>query len=153
MDMDFSDFALSSAGDIEQFLAAPVFGKSILLGFVILRLNGGEIFRIVSDRTGLGETGETLLNRRIGDDAVIMVPVRGGLDRAIYPSRRTRKSVRDPYATRVQGSRGEGVVIDHWNRRVLAVWRYMPALAAGLVVKMDADEAYAPLRASSHCWR
>ena len=64
----------------QQFLAAPVFGKNTLLGVVILRLNGGEIFRIVSDRTGLGETGETLLNRRIGDDAVIMVPVRGGFD-------------------------------------------------------------------------
>ena len=146
MDIDFSDFALSSEGDIEQFLAAPVFGKSTLLGVVILRLDGAEIFRIVSDRTGLGETGETLLNRRIGDDAVIMVPVRGGFD----PPFTRRVALGSPFGIptqrAVQGSRGEGVVIDHWNRRVLAVWRYMPALAAGLVVKMDANEAYAPAR-------
>ena len=43
LDIDFSDFALSSAGDIEQFLAAPVFGKNTLLGVVILRLNTHEI--------------------------------------------------------------------------------------------------------------
>ena len=134
----------SSAGDIEQFLGAPS-SASTLLGVVILRLDGARDPRIVSDRTGLGETGETLLNRRIGDEAVIMVPVRGGLDPPF--TRRVALGSRSASTQRaVQGSRGEGVVIDHWNRRVLAVWRYVPALAAGLVVKIDANEAYAPIR-------
>ena len=80
LEIDFSDFAPSDEGDVAAFLAAPVLRKNTLLGVVILRLNSKEILRIVSDHTGLGDTGETLLNRRIGNEAVIMVPLRHGSD-------------------------------------------------------------------------
>ena len=146
LEIDFSDFAPSAEGDIAAFLAAPVLRKNTLLGVVILRLNNREILRILSDHTGLGETGETLLNRRIGGEAVIMVPLRHASDPPFTRRVALGGPVGIPEQRAVQGYRGEGLSVDYDNRRVLAVWRYVPALGAGLVVKIGADEAFGPVR-------
>ncbi len=146
LEIDFSDFAPSDEGDVAAFLAAPVLRKNTLLGVVILRLNSQEILRIVSDHTGLGDTGETLLNRRIGDDAVIMVPLRHGSDAPFTRRVALGSPFGIPEQRAVQGSAGEGVSVDYQNQRVLAVWRYVPSLGAGLVVKIGLDEAFAPIR-------
>ena len=135
-----------SATGVAAFLAAPVLSKNTLLGVVILRLNNSEILRILSDHTGLGETGETLLNRRIGDDAVIMVPLRHGSDAPFTRRVALGSPFGIPEQRAVQGYRGEGVSVDYQSRRVLAVWRYVPTLGAGLVVKIGVDEAFAPIR-------
>ena len=128
-----------------RYLGVPVFGKNRFLGVVLVRLNTHEILKIVSDHTGLGATGETLLNRRIDERAVIMVPLRRGPDapftRSVAPA-----SFGIPEQRSVQGALGEGVSVDYQNRPVLAVWRYVPQVGAGLVVKIDAAEAYAPIR-------
>jgi serine phosphatase RsbU (regulator of sigma subunit) len=146
LDIDISDFAPSAEGDVAAYLGAPVLGKNRFLGVVLVRLNTREILTILSDHTGLGETGETLLNRRIDENAVIMMPSRRSSDAPFTRRVALGSSFGIPEQRSVQGSRGEGVSIDHQNRRVLAVWRYVPALGAGLVVKIDADEAYAPIR-------
>ena len=146
LEIDISDFAPSGDGDVAAYLGAPVLGKNRFLGVVLLRLNTSEILEILSDRTGLGETGEALLNRQINGNAVIMVPLRGLPDPPFTRQVTLGSPVGIPEQRSVEGSRGEGVSIDHQNRQVLAVWRYVPALGAGLVVKIDADEAYAPVR-------
>jgi sigma-B regulation protein RsbU (phosphoserine phosphatase) len=146
LDIDISDFAPSGEGDVAAYLGAPVLGRNRFLGVVVVRLNTDEIRKILSDHTGLGETGETLLNRRIDDNAVIMVPLRRGPDAPFTRRVPLGSSFGLPEQRSVQGSRGEGDAIDYQNRPVLAVWRYVPALGAGLVVKIDTDEAYAPIR-------
>ncbi len=146
LDIDISDFAPSSEGDVAAYLGVPVFGKNRFLGVVLVRLNTHEILKIVSDHTGLGETGETLLNRRIDERAVIMVPLRRGPDAPFTRSVALGSSFGIPEQRSVQGARGEGVSVDYQNRPVLAVWRYVPQVGAGLVVKIDAAEAYAPIR-------
>ena len=124
----------------------PVFGKNRFLGVVLVRLNTHEILKIVSDHTGLGATGETLLNRRIDERAVIMVPLRRGPDAPFTRSVALGSLFGIPEQRSVQGALGEGVSVDYQNRPVLAVWRYVPQVGAGLVVKIDAAEAYAPIR-------
>jgi serine phosphatase RsbU (regulator of sigma subunit) len=146
LEIDISDFAPSAEGDVAAYLGTPVLGTNRLLGVVLVRLNTHEILRILSDYTGLGQTGETLLNRRIDENAVIMLPPRRGGDAPFTRRVAFGSSFGIPEQQSVQGSRGEGVSIDYQNRPVLAVWRYVPALGAGLVVKIDADEAYAPIR-------
>ncbi|HET9264672.1 MAG TPA: SpoIIE family protein phosphatase [Vicinamibacterales bacterium] len=146
LEIDFSDFAPSGEGDVAAFLAAPVLEENTLLGVVILRLNNSEILRILSDHTGLGQTGETLLTQRIDDDAVIVVPLRHGADAPFTRRIALGSPFGIPEQRAVQGSRGEGISVDHQAQRVLAVWRYVPALGAGLVVKIGIAEAFAPIR-------
>ena len=146
LEMDISDFSPSGEGDVAAYLGAPVLGKNRFLGVVLVRLNMREILKILSDRTGLGQTGETLLNRRMDDNAVIMVPPRGGTDAPFTRRVALGSSFGIPEQRSVQGSEGQGLSIDHQNRPVLAVWRYVPALGAGLVVKIGVDEAFAPIR-------
>ena len=64
LELDVSDFAPSENGEAAAYLGAPVLDKNRFLGVVLVRLNAREIYRILADHTGLGETGETLLSRR-----------------------------------------------------------------------------------------
>ena len=48
-------------------------------------------------------------------------------------------------AIAVQGVNGEGAAKDYLGHDVWAVWRYLPGLKWGMVVKIDVDEAFAPL--------
>jgi serine phosphatase RsbU (regulator of sigma subunit) len=146
LEIDFSDFAPSGEGDVAAFLAAPVLRENRLLGVVILRLNNSEILRILADDTGLGETGETLITRRIDDDAVIVAPPGHRADAPVTRRIALGSPFGIPEQRAVLGSRGEGISVDHQGRRVLAVWRYVPALGAGLVVKIGIAEAFAPIR-------
>ena len=146
LELDVSDFAPSENGEAVAYLGAPVLDKNRFLGVVLVRQNAREIYRILADHTGLGETGETLLSRQIGDSAVIIAPVRSG-SAPPFSRRITLGSAAGvPEQQSVRGSAGQGETVDHGNRHVLAVWRYVPPLAAGLVVKIDTDEAYAPIR-------
>ena len=79
-----------------------------------------------------------------------MVPLRHGPDAPFTRRVPLGSPFGIPEQRAVQGSPGEGVSVDHQNRRVLAVWRYVPALGAGLVVKIGLDEAFAPIRYLTH---
>ena len=146
LELDVSDFAPSENGEAAAYLGAPVFDKNRFLGVVLVRQSAREIYRILADHTGLGETGETLLSRQIGGSVVIVAPVRSGADPPFSRRITLGSAAGVPEQQSVRGSAGQGETVDHGNRHVLAVWRYVPSLAAGLVVKIDTDEAYAPIR-------
>ena len=58
---------------------------------------------------------------------------------------RLAEASRQPLAIAVQGVNGEGAAKDYLAHDVWAVWRYLPGLNWGMVVKIDVDEAFAPL--------
>lgn len=143
---EFSDYAIYPAtGEIAAFAAAPVLQENRLAGVVALHLNNDELYRVIDDHTGLGETGETLLNRSAGDHVVFITPLRHDPQAAF----RLRVPVGAPQAIPSQrsarGYRGQGLAVDYRGEPILAVWRYVPALGGGLVVKIDAREAFAPI--------
>ena len=141
---DMSDFRLyprmtTPAG----FAAGPVIWNGALIGVVIFQLSNNDVFKAFSDYTGLGETGEVIVNSRIGNEAVIVNPLRfdpraaftqkvlmGGIDGLVR-----QKSV--------QGERGYGRDIDYRGHAVRAVWMYIPSFRWGIVVKQDESEALA----------
>ena len=47
-------------------------------------------------------------------------------------------------AAAVEGMRIQAVTTDYRGKKILSVSRYLPSLGWGLVVKMDADEIFAP---------
>jgi PAS domain-containing protein len=50
-----------------------------------------------------------------------------------------------PILEAVNGNKGMGLAVDYRGKEVLAVWRYLPNIRWGVVVKIDANEAFAPV--------
>jgi PAS domain S-box-containing protein len=142
-----SDFELDAAsGEQKAFVAAPIFNAGVLRGVVAFRINNREMFEIAGDYTGLGDTGETVICRREGANMLVMTPTRH--DPAAAFQRRIAIDSRNgmPMREATRGNSGVGPAWDYRGAEVLAAWKYLPALRYGLVVKMDAAEALAPIR-------
>ena len=146
IDVDMSAFEiLPGTGQVAKYLAAPVFHRRRLVGVVLLQANNREITRVVNDYTGLGRTGETVVARLKGREAIFVVPPRHD-PRAAF-KRHMPIEGRDavPILQAVQGRRGMGVQPDYRGVSTLATWRYLPVLHWGIVVKIDVSEALAPI--------
>jgi sigma-B regulation protein RsbU (phosphoserine phosphatase) len=142
---EFSDYAVYPAtGEIAAFAAAPVLQENRSVGVVALHLNNEELYRVIHDFTGLGETGETLLNRSNGDHVIFITPPRHDPD-AAFRMKVPFDASQGPSQRSARGYRGEGIALDYRGEPVLAVWRYVPALGGGLVVKIDTSEAFRPI--------
>jgi signal transduction histidine kinase/CheY-like chemotaxis protein len=129
------------------FIASPVLVDGTFVGVIALQLDAREINRVIADVTGLSDTGEMVVAALIGKEAVVLTPTRHDPDAAFH----LRIPLGDSRATAiqaaVQGGRGAGFETDYRGHRVLATWQYLPALRWGIVVKIDADEAFAPVAA------
>ncbi len=141
-----SDLAVFEPDDrAATFFATPIFSDGIFFGILAVRLDLEEISEVVNDTSGLGETGEMVVATIEGDSAVLVAPTRHDPDAAF----RLRVKIGDEAGKAVVegalGLRGEGLTTDYRGKRVLAVWQYLPALQWGVVVKIDADEAFAPV--------
>ncbi|MCI0526231.1 MAG: SpoIIE family protein phosphatase, partial [Nitrospira sp.] len=146
MATELSDFAYYEPADKPvAFIATPLFGNGSLTGIAAVEMNNEEVYRLVNDYTGLGVTGEMVVASKAGDKAVFITPVRHDPDATF---RRTvpiggRQAVDVQEA--VQGRKGSGISTDYRGKEVLAIWRYLPYLRWGMVVKIDTEEAFAPI--------
>ncbi|MFQ5660375.1 MAG: PAS domain S-box protein [Gammaproteobacteria bacterium] len=144
---DFSYYSPTRAP--AAFLTAPVFRGDEVVGVVALQYRAEEIYTLVQDYTGLGETGDIILAAREGGDAVILTPLRHDPGSA-FPSKAPLDSPEDlPIQNAVNGGRGERVYVDQRGRKVLAAWLYLPSLRWGVVVKQDLDEIVASVHAQA----
>ena len=126
----------------EQSVAA-VFPKG--LPVLLVRKAGREIYALASDYRGLGETGETVIGSRVGNQVVFVAPTRHD-PFAVFKRKVNIDSDPDaPLAQAVQGKKGQGISIDYRGKEVLGVWRYVPFFGWGILVKVDAAEVFAPI--------
>ena len=58
------------------FIAAPVLKGGGVIGVVVLQMSNQEIYKVVTDATGLGYTGETVVGSRVDNDVIFVTPVR-----------------------------------------------------------------------------
>lgn len=123
------------------FIAAPVFKDGVVVGAVALVMNSDEASRIINDYTGLGRTGETVVGALRGDQMVLLTRTRHDPD-AAFKTIPLASPTAKPLQAALQGGKGAGVSTDYRGKQVLAIWRYFP-LRWGMVVKIDADEAFA----------
>lgn len=122
------------------FIAAPVFKGADLIGLIILQMSNEGIFEFVRDYTGLGETGETVVVSRIGDEAVIIAPLRFD-PHAVFRRKVMFGSEEGLNLQKaVQGDIGVDIVTDYRGEEVLAVRKYLPSFRLGMVVKMNTSE-------------
>jgi len=143
---EISDFEIyPPSHKVAAFIAVPLKKEGTIIGVLAAQLDIDRISAIAGDYMGLGQTGEIVLGRRIGDEAVLLTPTRHDPGAAFHRRYRLTNSSRQPLAIAVQGVNGEGAAKDYLGHDVWAVWRYLPGFHWGMVVKVDVDEAFAPL--------
>jgi len=128
------------------FVTCPVFDEGRVTGVLALALGPQRVWRILSDLTGLGDTGEIVAGELIGNAVLITTPLRHATNAAF----RMKIPLASAQATATQraatGDRGYGETIDYRGMEVAAAWCYVPSFRWGLVVKQDAAEAFGLVR-------
>jgi len=142
----FSSFeAYAPSGAPAAFVAAPIVHNGVFLGVIAFQLSTENIYRVAMDTSGLGVTGEIALAKLTGaDEALFVAPLRHDPQAALR-RKIDLKTTAVPMRHALTGRHGNGVAIDYSGRQVVAAWRYLPELRWGMVVKMDADEVFAPI--------
>lgn len=131
------------------YLSGPLFLDKRLVGVIVIESRVDNFLSLVQDYSGLGRTGETLIVRRNeSGNTVLLLPTRFGKDEAVGQNLSKLKNYAANYAFA-----GEKVLvdcIDYREQPVLAIGRLVEATGWGIVVKIDKDEAYAPVKS---LWR
>ncbi len=145
---EVSDYQMYEMNDGRRepaaFTAGPIFSdEGRIIGFVALKLDNSQVFRVFKNYDGLGATGEAMVAKRDGQSFAFVAPARSAPDAAFN----YRGRIGDPNATAVQravrGERNYGEETDYRGQRVVAAWSYLPSFRWGVVVKQDVDEAFA----------
>jgi serine/threonine protein kinase len=151
LQVDLSDYQVyPGQSEPVAFIAGPVADpRGRIIGYLALELGNQEVFQVLADNYGLGETGETVVASREGDEMWYLAPTR--LETGAMLNRRVRFGSGQASAMEraVRGQRGYGEATDYRGVRVMAVWSYLPSYRWGLVVKQDLDEALALTRRQS----
>lgn len=128
--------------ELAAFLAAPIFDNGVIIGNLVLQIDNHALNTIVNHYGGLGESGELLAATRNDSGLVVAAPSR-------HDPKLTQRAVDSaafaPLQTAMQGQAGAGRFRDYRGQDVLGVWRYLPSLNWGLLVKIDTAEFQAPI--------
>ena len=145
LESSLSDFAYYLPSNAQAaFVAAPIIRQGVLRGVLVFQLNIAQIYQVAADPVGLGRTGETVLAKWIDPQhAMFVAPLKYVPDAMQHTLE--LEMITAPMLHALSGNRGSGVDTDYRGKRVVAVWRYLPELRWGMVVKIDADEAFAPI--------
>ena len=141
---EVSDYQMySGLAEPAVFIAHPVLKEGAVIGVVVVQIGNKALYRVFNDYDGLGETGETLVGVRRGDEVVFVAPLRHDPEAAF----RRRVKMGENRATGMQlavkGQQGYGPAIDYRGVPILGAWTYVPSFRWGLMVKQDRDEAFA----------
>jgi PAS domain S-box-containing protein len=146
----FQDFYRENLdGPVYLSIFVPIYAENDplqALGLLVFRVDPAiYVYPALSRWPVFSRTGETLIARREGDEVVFLNELR--FNRA--PILSVRFPLTDTSLPAVQAVLGyEGVMegIDHQGIPVVAATRAVPGTPWFVVTRVDADEAYAPLR-------
>jgi signal transduction histidine kinase/HAMP domain-containing protein len=102
------------------------------------------IYDVTSDYTGLGETGESLLVQKRGNEVVYLNPLRHNASAALYLKYPLDSDFAIPAILAASGGNGTVRALDYRGKEVFAAYTYIPIGDWGLVVKIDSSEALIP---------
>jgi methyl-accepting chemotaxis protein WspA len=144
---DLSGFqAYGKAAQPLAFVTCPVFSGGRVIGAVALGLGPERIWRVLSDLTGLGETGEIVAGQLAGSAVLVTTPLRHAADAAFRMQIPLGSDQAKATQAAASGDRGYGTVRDYRGQEVAAAWCYVPSFRWGLAVKQDASEAFGLVR-------
>ncbi|MFH1664571.1 MAG: sensor histidine kinase [Candidatus Omnitrophota bacterium] len=118
-----------------------------LIGVLKVEISADGLIDVMSDYAGLGKTGEMILAEQVGDEIYYLGPLRHGKKGAVT-FHVPMKALEGKVSRHAVTYRNKGIVagVDYRNVDVLAAYQYMPLTGWGLVVKIDEEEAFEPVR-------
>jgi signal transduction histidine kinase/CheY-like chemotaxis protein len=137
---DFGDYP--TPGQPAAFIAAPIFQEGVIVGVAALQIDNGALYRVVTDSAGLGETGETVVGGLEGAGVRLAAPLRL---RANAVNQLVTSAEFPLVIDAARGVRATGQSNDYRGVSTVFAKRYLPSLRWGMVVKIDAAEAFAPI--------
>ena len=140
---DFERYA-PSKGAIAAFVATPVIINGEIRGVLALQIFSERVFEVIANNVGLSESGETVV-ARLEDDhsALVMAPLKYDPDAALKRRIPLVTPSADSMQKALNGDSGGALTLDYRGKEVVAAWRYLPLMKWGIVVHIDADEAFA----------
>ena len=123
------------------FVTSPVFDNERVIGVLAMGIGPEQIWKILSDLSGLGDTGEIVTGQRVGESVLVTIPLRHVPDAAF----KLKLPIGGLGATQkaASGNRGYGNAVDYRDKDVIAAWCYLPSYRWGMNVKQDTSEAFA----------
>jgi signal transduction histidine kinase len=138
----FDGFHYNGYSQLNLYLSTPLFYTNKIVGVLIIEKAANEIVSITGDYAGLGRSGETVLAKESRDSIVYLTPLRKDRVRKMISMRDTAipmtKALKNQERLITNG-------IDYLNTPVIAITRYIPGIRWGMVVKIDKEEAMAPV--------
>ena len=125
------------------FVTSPIFDEGRVIGVLAMGLGPQRIWQVLSDLSGLGETGEIVTGQRNGENVMVTSPLRHAPDAAFRMQIPLGGDQASATLRAASGDRGYGTVRDYRGEQVVASWCYLPSFRWGMNVKQDASEAFA----------
>ncbi|MEI8227517.1 MAG: methyl-accepting chemotaxis protein [Planctomycetota bacterium] len=125
------------------FVTSPIFDEGRVIGVLAMGLGPQRIWQVLSDLSGLGETGEIVTGQRNGENVMVTSPLRHAPDAAFRMQIPLGGDQASGTLRAASGERGYGTVRDYRGEQVVASWCYLPSFRWGMNVKQDASEAFA----------
>ncbi len=116
------------------------------IGAIVVHYDMCFLNDITGSRAGMGETGEVVLGQRVGDDIKFLNTLRYAPDAPLNPSVPLEIAQAAPMRLALEGRSGAAIAQDYRGVDVVAAYQEIPLMGWGLVAKIDAAEAFAPLR-------
>ena len=108
-------------------------------GYIVLDVDMKVIYDFISDKTGLGTTGETYLVKKISDNEFMYISPLVYDFQAILNKKAMLTFKTPPIDKKINDS------IDYRGNEVLAVWQDLPSLNWELITKIDKREVFASI--------
>jgi len=132
-------------GRPELYTAAPINDpEGNLLGILIFDIQVLRFLDALMQESYNGDSGESLIAKRIGSEIVFLHNLRFDTDAALNRKIPLEGEVVAMHHA-VSGENGFDIAKDDRNVEVLAAWRHIPELDWGLVSKIDTAEAFSPI--------
>lgn len=141
-------------GDLELYdnrtayiISSPVFNRSAqeFAGVAVFRVYPRLVYDVTGDYAGLGETGESLLAQKRGNEVIFLSPLRHNESAALRMRYPLDSNLALPAIHAARGEKGTLRGLDYRGVDVLAAYTYNPVIDWGIVVKIDSSEALVPV--------
>ncbi len=128
-------------------ISSPVFNRNTheFIGVIAFRIYPRLIYDVTSDYTGLGETGESLLAQKRGDEVVFLNPLRHNANAALRLRFPLDSNIAIPAIHAANGEKGTIRGPDYRGKDVFAAYTYNHVIDWGVVTKIDSSEALVPV--------
>lgn len=143
----FSNSEIYKYGDINiiSFMYALKDEYKQTVGYLCIDSDMSEIYDLVLNNDGLGETGESLIGMATPDGALFLSPLRYDKTAALKRTASFDNANAQPILEATQGKEGKGISIDYRGEEVIVAWLPIHSFQWGLVTKIDSSEAFQPI--------